>query len=603
MKVKHTLILSFLLPVLSQAQSTGVFYNKGDTIYLQQHSLLEIQGGIVNSAGGIKNDGTIELSGDLQNGTGAVITTSNNAASKERAIKFIGSGTQAIKGDFSDPNKASFYNLVIDKTAATSAVEMQADIAVKGSLVFGSANLTTSYSPDSFYHNNNTKGLLKTYSSVTGEHLLDIQNGNVDAIAGYPVLQIDGAPTTGFILTQGLRGTNAGGLKRKIATATSYLFPIGTETKGFNGAMLNFTQVPGSGSVKTKFCDGSSSPDGYVGTISPFCSGCPPEQWADNNGYNRFIPSNPCNNGAPQWLIFDHSVSNHGYWSFESTSTGYHYDMEVFPNGIGDNTMDRMGGWRLLKHEGPYNEDPSLPSVDWMPEIESLINSPADLTAFTRNMGCYTGNGVPGGSYSNFSHFTMAASHTANALPVKLLFVKADPLGKHRVRVSWATSLEINNDGFKVMRSTDGVNFTDVGWVDGHDNSTEQHDYSFDDRVPENGLYYYKLRQIDNDQHFEYSEIVQAKLSESEGASWDYTLYPNPTANDIFITVQNPLDEITVKIYDLRGKLAYDNIFPVEQNGVATTVNVGLSAILPTGAYVVNASTNGTQFSKQVILQ
>lgn len=601
MKIKHALIFSFLLPALGHAQD--VLFNKGDDLYLQEHSLLEIQGNFVNSSGSVNNDGTIELSGDLQNGTGAQITTYNNASSKERAIKFIGNGTQAIKGDFSDPAKASFYNLVIDKSSSTSAVEMQTNIAIKGSLVFGSANLTTTYNPDSFYHNFNNKGLLKTYENTLGEFLLDIQNGSPDAIAGYPVLQMDATPSTGFILTKGSRGSNDGGLQRRIASATSYLFPIGTETKGFNGAMLNFTQVPGNGSVKAKFCDGSSNPSGYVGTISPFCAGCPQGLSADNNGYNRFIANNPCNGNIPQWIIFDHSVGNHGYWSFESSNSGYQYDMEVFPNGITDYTADRSSPWRLIKHEAAYGDDPSLASVDWMPEIESLASSVGDLTTFTRNAGCYAGSGVPGGSYTNFSHFTMALSHSSNALPVKLLFVKADPMGKHRVRVSWATSLEINNAGFEVMRSTDGTNFTDIGWVPGNDNSTQQHDYSFDDRVTDNITYYYKLRQIDNDQHFEFSEIVEARLTDSEGGAKDYTLYPNPTSNEIFLSVQNPLDEISVKIYDLRGKLAYDNIFPVEQNGVTQVLNIGLSAILPTGAYVLTATTNGTQFSKQVILQ
>jgi hypothetical protein len=604
MKAKHALIFSFILPVIAYAQTTQTaLYNKGDAIYVQKNALLEVQGNFENTSGGIYNDGTIELTGDFENGTGAQFKVHSNTASKDRVVKFIGGGTQAIKGDFSDPSTASFYNLVIDKASPTSTVEMQTGIAVKGSLVFGTANLTTTYNPDSFYHNNNKKGLLKTYDSGSGEYLLDVQNGNPDAIAGYPVLQIDGAPNTGFILTKGLRGSSDGGLQRSVASATSYLFPIGTEAKGFNGSMLNFTQIPGNGSVKAKFCDGSSSPDGIVGTISPYCSGCPPEQYADNLGYNRFFENNPCNGGAPQWMIFDHTVSNHGYWSFESSNTGYQYDMEVFPNSIGDPTADRFSPWRVLKHEDVYGADPSLPSVDWMPEIEGLITGPTDLTAFTRNTGCYMGNGVPGGSYRNFSHFAMGLSHSSNALPVKLLFVKADPMGKHRIRVSWATSLEINNDGFKVMRSTDGVNFSDIGWVEGHDNSTEQHDYFFDDRVTDNITYYYRLRQIDNDGHFEYSQIVEAKLADGGGEAYDYSLYPNPTSNEVFITVQNPVDEITVKVYDLGGKLAYDNIFPVEQNGVSQTVSVGMAALLPTGAYVLNATTNGTKFSKQIILQ
>lgn len=603
MKAKLAFFTLLAAPTLMFAQTSDVFYNNGNDIYIQENSLIEVQGNIVNRTGSINNDGTIELSGDFQNDSTASFKTHTNSASKERTVKFIGSGTQAIKGDLSNPSSASFYNLVIDKGSETSVVEMQTDVVVNGSLVFGTANLTGTYDPDSFYNNNNRKGLLKTFDS-NNEYLLDIKNGNPDAIAGYPVLQIEGNPTTGFILTKGTRGSSAGGLQRAINSATSYLFPVGTEGKGFNGVMLNFLQVPGSGSIKAKFCEGSSNPEGHVGTISSYCNGCLPGLNSENSGYSRYLASNPCNSGAPQWLIFDKPVANHGYWSFESSNSGYHYDMEVFPNAFSDVTADRFGAWRVLKHEDEYGVDPSLPSVDWRPEIESLISGPDDLTTFTRNMGCYNGNGVPGGVYSNFSHFTMGMSHGGGALPVKLLFVKADPIGKHRVRVSWATSLEIDNDGFEVERSTDGVSYTKIGWVEGHDNSTETNNYYFDDRVSDNILYYYRLKQIDNDRDFEYSQVVTVKLGDSEGGGGaDYTMFPNPTSNEVFVTVDNPAEELTVQLFDIKGKLVYDNIFPVEQPGVSKTVNVPMASILPSGTYILTATTNGTRFSKQVILQ
>jgi hypothetical protein len=225
---------------------------------------------------------------------------------------------------------------------------------VEGTLAFGSASITSSYQPSNFYTNSNQKGLLKTYTSTGDEYLIDIANGSPDAISGFPTLEIDGAPSTGFILTSGIRGTNEGGLQRKIASATSYLFPVGTEGRGFNGAMLNFTSVPGNGSIKSKFCEGTSNSEtGTVGIISPLCVGCTPTYPADARGYNRYFASNDCNGGAPQWIVFDHTAYNHGYWSFESSNTGYQYDIEVFPNSFPDDYSNRNSAWRVIKHEGP----------------------------------------------------------------------------------------------------------------------------------------------------------------------------------------------------------------------------------------------------------
>lgn len=601
MKIKSTLAVLLLYPFCMYAQD--ILYNRGGELYLQKNSMLLVRGNIINdntpSVAAIFNDGTIEITGNIENKQGARFTVHNNAASKEKVVKFVGAGNQVIKGNFSTAGESSFFNLVIDKANASDTVEIQTDVVVEGSLCFGSAAITSTYEPENFYTNNNHKGLLKTYDNHGNEYLLDIKNGNPDAIAGYPTLEIDGAPTTGFILTKGTRGSAEGGLQRSIASATSYVFPIGTSEKGFNAVMLNFSAVPGNGSVKTKFCNGTSNPNGSVGTISYFCEDC--SEHADNNGYNRFFPSNPCNGGEQQWLLFDHTAYNHGYWSFASSNEGYQYDMEVFPNSFGEET-NRNSAWRVLKHEADYGDDPSLETVDWMPDIERNVADINDLLTYTKNMGCYNGNGVPGGTYTNFSHFAMGFSQSGGALPVKLLYVRADPMGKHRIRVSWATAIEINNAGFEVERSIDGIHFTKVGWVNGHNNSTETQLYSFEDRAPAGySIFYYRLKQIDYDEKYEYSNIVQAKLG--NGSNNNFELYPNPTTNTVFINVKNPQSEITVRLYDLKGAQVFENIFPVETDGVDQTVAIKLSAILPPGTYLLSASTNGTSMSNKVVLQ
>lgn len=600
MNLKRLIFATLFTPLFVNAQ-TG-FYNKGSAVYVQEQGLIAVQGGLVNDAGNIHNDGTIEVTGDFENKNSGTFQVYNNSASKERAVKFMGSGTQNIKGTMSTTGQASFYNLVVDKQYASDTVQMQTNVVVEGSLVFGTANTSLTYAPANLNTNNNQKGLLQTYASTSSEYLLDIQNGNADAIAGYPVLDIGTSPSTGFILTSGVRASANGGLQRAISSATSYVFPVGTATKGFNGVMLNFSQIPGGGSVKSKFCDGSSNTDGYVGTVSQYCADCPAGQTPDNTGYNRYVMSNSCNGGAPQWIIFDHTAKNHGYWSFASTNTGYQYDMQVFPNSFED-YIDQNSTWRVLKHEAAYGDDPSLASIDWRPEVESLVSNINDLSTYTRNTGCFTGIGVPGGSYRDFSHFTMGGTNSNNALPVKFLSIKATPTGKHHIKVSWATAIEINNQGFEVMRSTDATNFTDIGWVPGNNYSTSQINYSYDDRVTDNTIYYYKLRQVDNNGKFSYSQVVEARITDGTEDPSGISIYPNPTANELNVNIKDPSDEMKVMIYNMQGKLAYENIFTVEQKGQEQTFNLQLASILPPGAYILNASSNNVQYKEKVILQ
>ena len=273
--------------------------------------------------------------------------------------------------------------------------------------------------------------------------------------------------------------------------------------------------------------------------------------------------------------------------------------MEVYPNGCP--AVDQSAAWRLLKHEASYGVDPSLHATDWRAEIESTVSSVTDLLTYTKNIGCYQGAGVPGGSYTGFSHFTMGMGGIGQALPVQLLSLTATPTGKHHVLVAWATALEINNAGFYVMRSTDGINFSDVGWVVGHDNSTVTNNYTFDDRVPQNTLYYYKLRQVDNNGKFVYSYIVEAQLSDA--SSTDFALYPNPTSSEIFLDVKNAAEEVKVDMYDISGQLVYNNIFTIAGTGSTQTLTINASSMLPPGTYILNATMNEEKYSAKVILQ
>ncbi|HWB64839.1 MAG TPA: T9SS type A sorting domain-containing protein, partial [Chitinophagales bacterium] len=297
----------------------------------------------------------------------------------------------------------------------------------------------------------------------------------------------------------------------------------------------------------------------------------------------------------------DHTAQNHGYWSFASTNTGYTYDMEVFANAYAENE-DANSTWRVIKHEAGYGDDPSSSSTDWTPEIETSVNGTDDLLTYTRNAGCYSGAGVPGGLYTDFSHFTMAMTNSNNALPVKFLYVYATPTGKHHIEVSWATAVEINNAGFEVTRSTDAVNFVDVGWVEGHGTTTEKQTYTFDDKVPdENVTYYYRLRQTDYNQQTQLSNIAQAKLVNNTQSG--FALYPNPTASQIFLTFDSPGNEINVVLYDMQGRQAYQNIYTIEDAGSRQTVSLNASSLLPPGTYLLTASTNGAQYKAKVVLQ
>jgi len=617
--LKRALVGLFFLLSLS-VFGQNEFYNTGSVVYIQKGALVHVQGTITNavdavygSTGTFTNNGIIELDGDFNTATGTTFQADLSNASTDRAVKFTGLGTQYIKGT----GTATFYNLVLDKQSATDTVKLQTNVSVSGSLIFNTANTysslypsgvtTTTYNPSitTGVTNNGWGGLLKTFDGTSGtEYLLDVQNANVDAISGYPALTINGNPTTAYVVTKGTSGSSNGGLQRAIGSATSYVYPIGTTLHGFNATRFNFTSVPsGTQTVKGKFCDYQTSASAsYTGTIDVTCRGCWGNYVApDNEGFNYYFTTDSCT-GHPQWFILDGLTLKHGYWTFNSSdNTAFQYSIEAFPNNITGPQSLSLETWRMLKYDDgahTYGYDPS--QQDWTSQITSQVSDTNDLMAWSLNTGCYTGPGIPGGVYTGFSEFTLDKSNSDNALPVTLISLEAYPVNNTYIQVQWTTTLEINNQGFTVQRSTDGINFSNIGWVPGHDNSTTEHTYDYNDynAVPDI-LYYYRLIQVDNNGHQSPTDVVTAALTGGTvfeiGEPFPNPAYDHSTLNITTSQAQN----VNVKMYDIIGQ----QITSKDYNLLAGLNAISFNTLtLAGGTYTIIISAGDNLYSRKLVI-
>ncbi len=111
-------------------------------------------------------------------------------------------------------------------------------------------------------------------------------------------------------------------------------------------------------------------------------------------------------------------------------------------------------------------------------------------------------------------------------LPVELTSFTATTNGKE-VILNWTTATELNNQGFEIQRSTEGKEFYSVGFVNGHGTINEQHNYSYSDRNLDNGKYNYRLKQVDYDGSFEYSDVVEIEWRAFNSYLLEQN-YPNP---------------------------------------------------------------------------
>jgi len=123
-------------------------------------------------------------------------------------------------------------------------------------------------------------------------------------------------------------------------------------------------------------------------------------------------------------------------------------------------------------------------------------------------------------------NFRVECSDCDASLPVELLYFNAKPKNDQYAQLNWATATEINNDGFEILRSTDGVDFEFIGWVSGNGNQTSIHEYSYEDYSIEKGItYYYQLKQIDYDGQFEFFNIESIKLNGINTEEYTEVLY------------------------------------------------------------------------------
>jgi len=137
-------------------------------------------------------------------------------------------------------------------------------------------------------------------------------------------------------------------------------------------------------------------------------------------------------------------------------------------------------------------------------------------------------------------------------IPVELTSFTAS-VNDSEVLLSWTTATELNNSGFDVERNS-GEGFKAVGFVSGFGTTTEFHSYNFIDPDVQAGIYTYRLKQVDFDGTFEYSDEVEIEVI----APSEFTLeqnYPNPFNPSTTIKFSLPSSSYaTLKIYDTLGE-------------------------------------------------
>jgi predicted lipoprotein with Yx(FWY)xxD motif len=154
------------------------------------------------------------------------------------------------------------------------------------------------------------------------------------------------------------------------------------------------------------------------------------------------------------------------------------------------------------------------------------------------------------------------------ALPVELTKFTANILG-NKVTLNWQTATEVDNYGFDVERTfSHSTEWQKIGFVQGNGNSNSPKEYSFADNSATSGKYAYRLKQIDNDGTYKYSNEIKVDL----GIPTEFSLqqnYPNPFNPETVINYQLPVSgNVSLKVFDMLGREVATIVNEVQKAGM-----------------------------------
>jgi hypothetical protein len=318
-----------------------------------------------------------------------------------------------------------------------------------------------------------------------------------------------------------------GTLRRSVSGTGTYEFPVGTSSS-YQSATVQVNNLLGTNQLSAKFTSGS-----IIGT-------------APSVNFNGVPITNALNAG---FFTIDPNVQ----------PTGGSYNITLSLRGSSNSVTDATR-YTVIKRNNSTSA--------W---AASGTTAPATVAG---SVVTSTVNNL-----SSFSDF--AIGFGAFSLPVSLTNFTAT-LRQQKVALAWATANELNNRGFYVQHSVDGVQYTNLGFVAGKGTTNAANSYGLTHYLPVAGVNYYRLKQVDMDGKELLSPIQTVYM---QAPVTTLQVYPNPVAEQVRVNVFFPANS-TVAITNTQGRVVLQTVFS------GNTVNV---QALPTGNYFISFINAATQ--------
>jgi len=364
----------------------------------------------------------------------------------------------------------------------------------------------------------------------------DSLNGYAGGSSGKIIKTTDGGNSWTDISTAAGFGTNTIYEIALIDANTFYLCGLGARLAKTTNGGTSFT-APATGLAGSFFtCKFKDINTGFVGGAN---LGVSKTTDGGNTWTVETIPTNPPASNASIWGF---AISNNNIWA--STVNG-----DIL------NSTDGGTTWLVAKK----------------PSSQVIYN----FAVSNNNLWGCGGEGA------------IIKGYVDSSLPVELTSFTSNIQGQNIV-LSWSTSTEVNSSRFEIQRSSLNSKGSDWATISslktaGNSNSTKH--YSFTDSKLQPGKYNYRLKLVDNDGTFSYSNIIATDVALPTEFAVSQN-YPNPFNPTTKIDYQVPADaKILIEVYNIAGQRVAQ-IVNQEQAAGYYTVDFGSFVKLSSGVYI-----------------
>lgn len=221
--------------------------------------------------------------------------------------------------------------------------------------------------------------------------------------------------------------------------------------------------------------------------------------------------------------------------------------------------------------EGRNDSMPGLQSIEEVLDLMKEISISFDIEGIHKALQSLNAVGI----LDPICYATTERTYLMALLPVELQSFEGIGHGCN-IQLKWETDSEHNFSHFEIERSYNGIDFDVMGRLQstGNNDDITGSTYTYTDKVP-NLVNYYRLKMIDMDNTFNYSDVITVKSECTNGGS-GIDIYPNPVkGSNFFVKINSTLNTNNVNVYVINqlGSIVSEEVISITEGPNTIKVN------------------------------